>query len=160
MAALPAPLVPDAATTTTSGSTRPAARAGTSDKRRDGRVAARDGDPLGAAQGVAGAGQLGEAVRPGAGVLGPVEPQPGLGVGEPEVRTAVDDEHVVAERLGDGGRRTVRKGEEDDVVTGQHVGGRRLQDPLGQRGQVGLEDPERPPPRWTRPVRAPISTSG
>ena len=120
-------------------------------ERRDGRVAARDRDPLGAAQRVAGARQLGEAVGPGAGVLGPVEPRPGLGVGEPEVRTAVDDEHVVAERLGDGGRRTVRKGEEDDVVTGQHVGGRRLEDPLGERGQVGLQDAERAPPRWTLP---------
>ena len=150
MAALPAPLVPDAATTTTSGSTRPAARAGTSDERRDGRVAARDGHPRGAAQGVAGTGQLGEAVRPGAGVLGPVEPHPGLGVGQPEVRAAVDDEHVVPERLGDGGRGAVRQGQEDDVVTGQHVGGGRLQDPLGQRGQVGLQDAEGLPRVATR----------
>ena len=58
LGALPAPLVPDAATTTTSGSTRPAATAGASE-RRDGRVAAGDRDPGGAAQRVALAGSSG-----------------------------------------------------------------------------------------------------
>ena len=75
-------------------------------ERRDGRVAAGDGDPPRAAEQVALAGQLGEAVGPRAGVLAAVERLPLRRVGEPEVGAAVDDDGVVAERL----RRSRRTG--------------------------------------------------
>ena len=39
----------------------------------------------------------------------------------------------------------MRQGEEHDVVTGEHLGGGGLEDPLGQRRQVGLQDTQRLP---------------
>ena len=96
LADLPAPLVPLAATTTTSGSTSPAASAGAQRQGDRGRVAAGDGDPPGAAQLLPLAGQLGQAVGPGAGVLAAVPARPGGRVGQPVVGAAVDDQGVVA----------------------------------------------------------------
>ena len=69
LGALPAPLVPEAATTTRSSAcTSPAATAGASDEGGDGRVAAGYGDPARALEQGALAGELGQAVGPGAGV--------------------------------------------------------------------------------------------
>ena len=73
-----------------------------------------------------------------------VEPLPGGGVGEPEVGAAVDDHDVV--RRSCGGERAglaVRQGEEDDVVPGERLELGRLEHPVGQRHQVGLEGAER-----------------
>ena len=111
-------------------------------ERGDGRVAAGDGDPPRAAEQLALAGQLGEAVGPGAGVLAAVERRPLPRVGQPEVGAAVDDDGVLAERLGDRGGLAVRQAEEDDVVAGQGLDRRVGQDPVGQREQVRLERAE------------------
>ena len=73
LALRPAPVVPLAATTTTSsGSTRPAASSGASPRIDPGRVAARAGDPGRAGELLAGVAELGQPVRPGAGVLAAV----------------------------------------------------------------------------------------
>ena len=60
-------------------------------ERGHGRVAAGHRDPGGAGQLLALAGQLGQAVGPGAGVAAAVELLPHRGVDEPEVGSAVDD---------------------------------------------------------------------
>ena len=146
MAALPAPLVPDAATTVTSGSTRPADEGRDDGERGDGRVAAGHGDATCSPQEVPLAGQLGQAVGPGAGVLPAVERLPLGGVGQPEVGAAVDHHGVVAERLRDHRGLAVREPEEDHVVPGQRLDGRLHEDPVGQREQVRLEGAE-PLPR-------------
>ena len=52
----------------------------------------------------------------------------------------------------------MRQRQEDDVVTGQHVGRGRLEDPLGQRGQVRLEGRRAAGPRCAAAVTAPTST--
>lgn len=83
--------------------------------------------------------QFGEAVGPGPGVCGTVEPLPVGRVLQPEVGAHVDDEDLRAELFGDGGGLTVRQGEEDDVVSGEDLDGGLLEDPVGQRQQVGLE---------------------
>lgn len=74
---------------------------------------------------------------------GAVEPLPVGRVPQAEVGAHVDDQHVGAELLGDGGGLAVRQGEEDDVVPGEHLGGGLLQHPPGQRQQVRLERAER-----------------
>ena len=96
----PAPDVPEAATTTTSsGSSSPAAKPGARARPIGGRVAAGHGDPARAGQPVAllaaaGERQLGQPGRPAPGVAAAVEPLPGRRVGQPEVRAAVDHDHV------------------------------------------------------------------
>ncbi len=89
------------------------------------------------------AGQLGQAVGPGAGVRRAVELLPVGGGPEPEVGAAVDDQDVLAERLGHGGGLPVRQRQEDHVVVGQHLRGGGLQDPAGQRRKVRLEQSQR-----------------
>ena len=85
------------------------------------RVAARYGDAARAAQRVAGAGQLREAVRPRARVLAAVPARPGRGVGEAVVGTAVDHDDVVAERCGQLGGAAVRQRQEDDIVARERL---------------------------------------
>ena len=95
LAALPAPLVPEAATTTTSGVTSPAATAGARARVDDRRVAAGYGDPSRAAQHVA----LARAARAGRRArcrrgrrrrTAPTAPASR----EPEVGAAVDDQRA------------------------------------------------------------------
>ena len=113
--ARPAPLVPLAATTTTSaGLDQPGG-----DQRREGQdrrdgVAAGVGDPAARAD-RPGAGQLGQAVGPGAGVRPAVVALPRGGVGEPEVGAEVDDREVGGQLGHQRGRLAVRQGEEDHV---------------------------------------------
>lgn len=110
---------------------------------RDGsRITAGHRDPPGALQRGAGAGQFGQAVGPGAGVGGAVERLPVGGVPQPEVRAHVHDEHIVTEPLGDGGGLSVGQGEKDHVVPGEHIGGGRLQNTVGQRPEVRLKGAE------------------
>ena len=47
-----------------------------------------------------------------------------------------------AELVGDRSRLAVGQREEDDVVTGQRLGGGLVQHPVGERHQVGLERTE------------------
>ncbi|CAM5245191.1 hypothetical protein SALBM311S_10145 [Streptomyces alboniger] len=61
---------------------------------------------------------------------------------EPEVGAHVDDEHLRAELLGDGGGLPVRQREEDDIVPGENVGRGLLEHTVGERQQVRLERPE------------------
>ncbi len=70
---------------------------------------------------------------------GAVEALPVGGVLQPEVGTHVDDEDVRAELLGDGGGLPVRQREEDDVVSGEDLGGGFLEDATGERQQVRLQ---------------------
>ena len=143
LGALPAPLVPEAATTTRSSAcTSPAATAGREDEGGDRRVAAGYGDPARSFELRTLAGQLGQAVGPRPRVVGAVELLPGLGVGQPEVGAAVDDHGVVAELLGDRTGLAVRQGEEDDVVAGEGLGAGLLEHPVGQRHQVRLQHAE------------------
>ena len=138
---LPAPDVPQAATTTTSvGSTSPAARPGAS-----ARVHGRRGSSRGRRSAAlrehfpllpAGRHELGQPVGPGAGVLGAVEVAPGSGVGQPEVRAAVDHQDVVGQLGGERAGRAVRQGEDDDVVTGQRVRRVVSRIAVGERRQV------------------------
>lgn len=114
-------------------------------ERHGGGVAAGHRDAPGPLQRGARAGQFGQAVGPGPGVRGAVELLPVRGVPQPEVGARVDDQHLVAELLGDGGGPAVRQGEEHDVVPGEHLGGGRLQDPPGEREEVRLERAERLP---------------
>nr|KEP24043.1 hypothetical protein DA06_24490 [Georgenia sp. SUBG003] len=103
------------------------------------RDAACGAQPLALALTLVGEDQLGQAVRPRPGVVAAVELLPGGCVGEAVVRSAVEDEGVRAgllERRSDLARRTVRQGEDDDVVAGERLGGRGLQDPLRERTQV------------------------
>lgn len=73
---------------------------------------------------------------------GAVERLPVGGALEPEVGAHVDDEHIVAELLGDGGGLPVREGEKDDVVPGEHFGGGRFEHPVGERQQMPLQATE------------------
>ena len=146
MAALPAPLVPDAATIDDVRLDEPGGQRRGERERRDGRVAAGDGDPLGAAERRRGrrAARADRTARCRRARSRRTAVQASASV-EPEVRAAVDDEHVVAERLGDRGRRAVRQGQEHHVVTGERLGVGGLEDPLGQRREVRLEGAERLP---------------
>ena len=69
-------------------------------------------------------------------MFGAVEPLPGAGVGEPEVGAAVDDQDIGTQLLGQRGGVTVRQAQEDDVVTGQHLGFGRFQHAVGERQQM------------------------
>ena len=75
-------------------------------------------------------------------MLGAVEALPRGRVGQPEVGAAVDDDDLLAQGLGDRTGLAVRQGQEDDVVATEDLGGGRLQDPVGQRHEVGLQHPE------------------
>ena len=118
------------------------------------RVAAGDGDAARVPETVARAGQLGEPVGPGTGVLAAVPALPGGRVGEPVVGAAVDDEDVVRQLRGELRGPAVRQGEEDDVVSRELLGGGLGDRPVGEGGQVGLvgaEDGARGLPRRHRP---------
>ncbi len=141
MTALPAPEVPEAATTTASGSAMPLVRREEREG-HGGRVAPRHGDPLHPGERGPRARQLGQPVGPGPGVRGPVEGFPVPGVLQPEVGPHVHDEDIVPELLGDGGGLPVRQREEDHVVVGERLGGGGLQHPVRQGPQVRLERPE------------------
>ncbi len=54
----------------------------------------------------------------------------------------VDDEDVVSQLGGDGGGLAVRKGEEDDVVACERLGGGRFQGAVRQRHEVRLQGSE------------------
>src|SRR5689334_13468357 len=66
-------------------------------QRGDGRVTTRYGDPARTAELVPLTRELREPVRPRAGMLAAVELDPRLGLGQPEVRAAVDHGDVLAE---------------------------------------------------------------
>ena len=148
MSDLPAPDVPEAATTTTSsGLEQAGGEAGRERERDAGRVAAGDGDARRAREALAlhragRPGELGQAVGPRAGIRRVVEGRPGrLGL-EPEVGAAVDDDDLVGQLRGERGRVAVRQREEDDVVAGQRVDGGRLEHAVGERDQVRVDAPE------------------
>ena len=160
LAARPAPEVPLTATTVTAGSTRSSASAGHSASSAAVGIAAGHGDPGGAAQPVAAAGQFGQPVGPAAGVLGSVEPLPRGGVGEPEVGAAVDDQRVGAELIGQRRGMAVRQREEHDVVAGEDVDFGGLEHPGRQRQQMRMvlgrascrrSRPRSAPPMVSRP---------
>ena len=134
----------------------PGARA----ERGDGRVAAGDGDPGGAGQLRALAGQLGQAVGPGAGVAAAVEPLPGRRVGEPEVGAAVDDHDVLAQLGRDraGLRRAAAPGRRRRGRPGSRRWSPRGPGRRAGPGAAGGCRASRP--RWMPAVSAPISTSG
>jgi hypothetical protein len=111
-------------------------------QRGDGRVAARDRDPGGAGDPRPLVGELRQPVGPRAGVLAAVEVVPGGLVGQPEVGAAVDHHGVLGQLLRDRARLPVRQGEEDDVVTGQHLDRGLLQHPVRERQEVRLQGPE------------------
>src|SRR5699024_7338538 len=116
-----------------------------------GDVAAGHGDALRVGQCFAllravGGEQLGQAVGPGALVVGAVEPLPRSGTDEPVVGGEVDDEGVRTRPLELGGDRpglTVRECEDDDVVAGEHLGGGLLDHKFGESGKMGLMSAER-----------------
>ena len=132
-------------------------------QRAGGRVAPWDRDPGGALQLVpddpAADRQLRQPVGPGAGVGGSVERLPRLGVGEPVVGTAVDDDGVLGQLGRQLGGRAVRQGEEDDVVTGRVVAvvGSRIRSPTAAR--CGWTSPSRFP-AWESAVTTPSSICG
>ena len=106
-------------------------------RQRDrGRVTAWHRDAVGPDQFMAGTGQLGQAVGPGAGVLGAVEFVPLFSIAEPEIRATVDDQHIVGQLGSNPGRCTMRECEENDIMTGKVVGGGVDDVPVGQVGQV------------------------
>ena len=131
----PAPEVPLTATTVTTGSIRFSAIAGRRASSAARRIAARHRDPARSAQAVPVAGQLGQPVGPVAGVRRAVEPLPRVGVRQPEVGAAVDDQRVRAEPLGQLCRVAVRQGQKHDVMARQHprVGGSRTREASGSR---------------------------
>ena len=125
LSALPAPEVPEAATTTASGSASPAAYAGNERQGDGGRDSSRGRRcawcPRSASRWP---GQLGQAVGPGAGVrasrrTSPSRPGRCSRKSAPQSTTRTS----VAELLGDGGGLPVRQREEDDVVPGERLGG-------------------------------------
>ena len=71
-----------------------------------------------------------------------VERLPRRRVLEPVVGAAVDDHDVVAEGGGEGAALPVRQRQEDHVVPGQRLSGRRLEHAVGERQQVRLQGPE------------------
>ena len=111
---------------------------------RGGRVAPGDGDPTSPREvapvlGAVGLDELGHPVGPGAGEGGVVVVVPVLLVVETEVGSAVDDDDLVGQLLRDGRRVAVGQSEEDDVVVGEHLGGRRLEHAVGKWLQVRRE---------------------
>jgi len=89
--------------------------------------------------------QFGQAVGPGAEVVAAVELGPVGLAREAVVGAAVDDEGAGGQGRGDLAGLAVRQGEEDDVVTGEILGGRRDEGQVGERTQVGLQRDERLP---------------
>lgn len=73
---------------------------------------------------------------------GAVELLPVGGVLQPEVGAHVDDEHLVTELFGHGGGLPVRQGQEDDVVSGEHLGRGRGEHAVRERPQVRLQRAE------------------
>ena len=71
-------------------------------------------------------------------MLTTVELPPGHRIGQPMVSSTVDDHDVGTQFGGNLMRVTVREGEEHHVVAAQRLGGRRLQEAIGQRPQVRL----------------------
>ena len=129
-----------------------------------GGVAARHGDAGGAGEGGAlragGRGQLGHAVGPRPGVRGVVEGGPGVGVGEPEVGAAVDDDDVVrragrrARRCGRAaGRGRRRRGRRARRASCPRAPGRPAASGAGGREPSGC-------PAFEEAVSAPTSSSG
>ena len=109
--AFPAPDVPDAATTTTSGADQVGRERRRRRQRGHRRVAARDRHPPRAAQCLPRAGQFGQPVRPGTwpgtGGAAAVEALPGNGIGQAMIGAAVDH-HGVRRRAGPRSRATAR----------------------------------------------------
>jgi 3-methyladenine DNA glycosylase AlkD len=123
------PLV--ATTTTSSGSTTPAAISGAS-----ARIGV--GHPVGRRDAGALPGQFGQPVRPRARVLAAVVPLVGRRVGQPVVGAQVDDLHVVRDRRREGARDAVRQRQEDQLGIGHRARGRLAQDEVGGRAQPGM----------------------
>ena len=71
-----------------------------------------------------------------------VEGRPGIAGLEPEVGPAVDDDDVLGQLRGKGGRVAVRQGEEDHVVPGQGLGRGVLEPSSRQWRQLGMDRPE------------------
>jgi hypothetical protein len=155
---LPAPDVPLTAVTTTSGATsrRPPPAAG---EAGHGRVAAGDGDPLGPAQRVARAGQLGQPYGQDPACSPPYQRCQAAASVSRWSAPAVDDQHVRSQLRGDLGGLPVRQGEEDDIVAGERVGvvSSRTRSASGSR--CGCSAPSRAP-ALPPAVNVPISTSG
>src|SRR3954452_2625491 len=107
-----------------------------------GRVAAGDGDPARVLELRALAGELRQAVGPGAGVPPAVPARPRGGVVQPVVGAAVDDKGVVGQLRGDRGGLPVRQRQDDDVVVRQRVGVARLDDHVRERQEVRLQLPQ------------------
>ena len=83
------------------------------------------------------------------------------GVAQPEVGPAVDHERVVGRgSAASGAGLAVRQRQEDHVVAGQGRGRGLGEHPVGERRQVRLERAEASRPRCDPAVSAPISTSG
>ena len=142
------------------------ARPGRRRRRARGSAWRRSGSSRGRRSGVAPrellalAGQLGQAVGPGAGVGAAVEPLPGRRVGEPEVGAAVDDDDVVAERGGELGRTGRAAAPRKTTSWPARVSGvvsSRTRSASGTR--CGWRVPSGSP-ALEPPVSAPISTSG
>ena len=68
-----------------------------------------------------------------------VEVLPLPGVDQPEVRAAVDHDHVIGQLVHECGRGAVGKSEEDDLMTGQRLRGGLDDYPVRQRGEVGMD---------------------
>ena len=67
---------------------------------------------------------------------GSVEPLPRVGVGEPKISAAVDDQGLRGELFGQRGGMPVRQGEENHVMAVEHRKLGRLNHSLSQRNQV------------------------
>ncbi len=87
--------------------------------------------------------QFWKSVRPGAGVLAAVELRPLLGGLQPEIGSAVDHQDVIAELGSDGPGLAVRQAQEHHVVSRQDLGGRGLQDAIGQGHEMRMVLAER-----------------
>ena len=110
---------------------------------RRGRVAARHGDAPGVAQRVTMTRELGQPVRPTAGMRRAVEALPRAGVAQPEIGATIHDQGLRAELFRQRGRMAVRQAQEDHIVAVEDgdLGG--LQHPLGQWQQVRMVIGER-----------------
>ena len=100
-----------------------------------------EGQYVDPAQGLALAGQFGQAVGPGAGVRGAVELLPRGRILQPVVGAGVDDDGAGRQLRGDLGGGAVRKGQEHDVVSGQVFHPGVFEDAAGQTVEMGLQFP-------------------
>ena len=105
------------------------------------RVAARHGDPGGSAEGVPLSGQFREAVRPGSGMGGSVELLPRGRVLEAVVGAGIDHDGTGWQLRGDLRGRSVRQGQEDDIVPGEILHRGVLEDAVGQAVEMRLQFP-------------------